>query len=455
MSLDPRLLTGRIVLDGNLAGTAWRAGPTTAITAAHCLRVDPIQRRYHASCTIFFNDDPTPATATVRVVGEKQCLDEKLDVAILDLDRSSQNFVPLATPLWPDAIDEKWVSYGYPDAKPDGMGLSGTITHVGERTGRGIQLLCDQGGAGNLKHSSGSPVIVRGRAVGLIVWNPEALLQKVIFARTLDVVALVFPSPKVPVHPGLPIVGHREEPLHLQCDRDPQWGSFYGCIRASSPISAFFVSGPDREAPEKFIARIEHADSEDYQLRTVRWRGSGYPPAAQRDYIAALSRSLFYDELSEEVLVDQLLELGWERKVVIQHPLINLTSEAIKLRLDDIFAYYYATLPALFHRRHPLPRDVRGFVFLQPFYWEPRGLGKLFGFLSDRQIWRDKMRASAASPIHAIMAPDFTRITVEHVENLLGTVRDLPEADRVSMLREVRRYRTSRDVLTFLERMIG
>lgn len=217
MTVEPRSVTGRILIGGKVAGTAWRTQPDLAITAAHCLRVSALSSDYHTSCQIAFADASELGTATVRD------LDAALDVAILQLAAPGHHVVECASLPWDDArvigeLKQPWQSYGYPDAKPDGLGLNGTITHVGERNERGIQLLCEQGGQGYLKHASGAPVIIGDRAVALIVWNPEPLAQRVIFARPLDQVARRFTYLKVPVHPRFR-EGNHETPQHFLAQR--------------------------------------------------------------------------------------------------------------------------------------------------------------------------------------------------------------------------------------------
>jgi len=452
MTIDLRSATGRLLIGGKLAGTAWRTGPDLAITAAHCLRVDPLQRGHHQTCKIVFSDG-VETTATVRD------LDPDLDVAILDLDRRGSPAIGLACLPWEDrrvAGDARqlWRGYGYPDAKPDGLGLSGSITHVEEREGRGIQLECHQGGLGALKHASGSPVVVGDRAIALIVWNPEALAQKVIYARPLDQVARVFTYLRTPLHPRFRI-GNREQPHHLHCDRDSQWGQFHACITAAPSIDEFFVCAPDREAPEKFIERIERsAEREGFEVRRVAWSG-GTPPAVPVDYLAALSRGVADEELPEGALVDRILELSRETRLVISHPLLNLSTASVQGRLDDLHHYYDEVLPGLFGRRGSLPPGSRGVVLLQPLYWESRGLGRLVSYFSDGGKWRARTRARKAAPLRAITAHDLTRITIPQVADLLAQVPGLPDDQQALLLRDVRRYRTSREILRFLQERIG
>jgi hypothetical protein len=216
----------------------------------------------------------------------------------------------------------------------------------------------------------------------------------------------------------------------------------------------FFVHGPDREAPEKFVERIEHAVATDFQLRDVVWSG-GLPPSTPVDYLAALSRGIDDDELDEAKLVDRLVALSRETKLVIKHPLINISADSVRLRLGDLHEYYYVTLPALFARYGVLPGDFRGIVFAQPLYWELRGLARVFSYFSDQRAWEARIRARDALPLRPIVAPDLTRITADHVRDLLATLPELSDELRTALLRDVRRYRTSRDVLKFLQERVG
>jgi NB-ARC domain len=253
MTVDPRSISGAIKIDGKLVGTAWRAKPNVALTAAHCLRVDLLSHGFHQQCTIEFPDGSTGAAV--------RDLDQELDIAVLTLTSEGSSWIELAPLPWDDprVIGEdklRWHGYGYPDAKPDGLALTGAISGVSERAGEGIQLSCDQGGNGYLKHASGAAIIHGNRAVGVLRWHPEPLAGQVLYARPIDRICERFPFLSASVHPlQAPTLGERRE---FHSDRSqPRGGSswlpasssvFVGRNEELDAIGRAFAAQPSRSA---------------------------------------------------------------------------------------------------------------------------------------------------------------------------------------------------------------
>jgi hypothetical protein len=458
MKPKPRLASGRIVVDGGaLAGTAWRIRPGLALSAAHCLR-KPLSREYHMQCEVEFPEFDRRITATVNP-GD---LDPELDVVLLQLhdDAATAPCLKLARMPWDDIEDRSvsWSGFGYPDAEPFGLALTGEIDSVHEHWGRGIQLSCRQGGSGYLLHASGSAVLHDGYAIALIAWGPEALAHRVIFARPIDQVARRFKLQSV-AHPRFGITapaGRR----YLACDRDDQWRHFQSCLQPRS-LQLFFVRGHEHEAPEHFVEgvltgrRLERtavAASPEWQVREVRW--PDVPAATPADFLAALSRAVFGDEVPPTELAEILVEMSRQAPLAVIHRMLNISSPLVQDRFDEIYTYYATTLPDLLRFRLPLPRDSKGIVFVQPYYWD-HGLGSLSSHASAADLWEDRLRAMRPDPLQAVMAPELTQITVDHVDNFLKRERpDLTPAERDKYLKEAQRRTTSRQILKFLQEEI-
>jgi hypothetical protein len=465
MTADSRMASGRIVIDGKLAGTAWRVRPGLALSAAHCLR-KPLSSEHHARCQIEFPEAGGPIAATA---GDGD-LDPALDVVLLRLanDDPAAPCLKLARLPWDEVeaelVESKvvaWNGYGYPDAKPDGLGLTGELEDVRERHRRGIQLHCRQGGLGNLKHTSGSAVLHRGHAIAMVIWNPEPLAQKVIFARPVDQIARRFPELEAPLHPRYRPVMPREK-RYLSCDRTPQWGRFTASLQPAS-VRLFFIRGPEHEAPEHFVAgvstglppdRLGSSAPPDWQVRDVRW-SADLPASTQPDFLAALSRAVLDEEVPPTELSETLVEMSRSAKLVVIHRLLNISRPIVQRRLDEIYAYYATTLPDLLRPRMPLPADSRGIVFVQPYYWEHRGLAWFSPRASAARDWERRLRELRPDPLHTVIAPDLERITEDHVNEFL--IRELPhlgDEQRDEYLHEARLRKTSREVLKFLEEEI-
>jgi hypothetical protein len=177
-----RITTSMLLLGGRRSGTVWFASPEWAVTAAHC-----VADRHTGKV---FTEPLTCELGRNRLLEVKD-LDPRLDVAILSvkptvpreacLNLGSTESVPLN-----DARD--WVSFGYVDAKPDGLDLNGRIDSAdgSVEEAPALQLTCNQGGFEFLNGCSGAPVIRGNEVIGVIRWGPPELAQKVIFASRMD-----------------------------------------------------------------------------------------------------------------------------------------------------------------------------------------------------------------------------------------------------------------------------
>jgi hypothetical protein len=455
MKASARIASGRILVGGELAGTAWRVQPGLALSAAHCLR-QPLSNAYHQHCQIEFPE------FGARIEAEVADLDEALDVVLLRLegDAAGAPCLKLARMPWEDVEDEPvaWNGYGYPDADPYGLGLKGEIDSVDEHQGRGIQLSCRQGGAGHLEHASGTAVLSGGYAIALIIWGPELLAQKVIFARPIDQIARRFRLPAVR-HPSFGIAAPNRR-RYLACDRDRQWKHFQQCLVPGS-LQLFFVRGHEHEAPEHFVdgvltglppERSQLGATPEWQVREVRW--PDVLGSTQSDFLAALSRALVDTEVPPTELAETLIDMSRDATLAVIHRILNISSSIVQRRFDEIYAYYATTLPDLLRPLLPLPRDSKGIVFVQPYYWD-HGLGSLSPRARAADRWEERLRALRPDPLQAVMAPELERITEVHVGEFLQ--RELPhlsDDERNEFLEEARLRATSRDILKFLQEEI-
>lgn len=178
-------------------GTAWLCSREHALTAAHCVcprgGVAP-----HAGP--FSLDLAGTAVKVLRV----QRFDLGLDAALLSLATdqvpAEVRPIPLAAPpagLPPDVM--RWSADGFPQAHGPGLRLTGYVGDVSGTVGThpAIQLHCDQGGLGELKGASGSPVCCQsddGEAVSIGLVRYGILLQRVIFATPIAEIAKAFPE---------------------------------------------------------------------------------------------------------------------------------------------------------------------------------------------------------------------------------------------------------------------
>lgn len=450
MTIEPKQISGAIKIGDKLAGTAWRVRPDLALTARHCLRKSAFGEDLHAACAIEFADGSL-------VTGTLWHEDKDLDVATLTLTPAGGDFMQLAALPWTDAAvagESKllWHAYGYPDAHPEGLELNGKITSVSDRAGRGLQLSCEQGGYKNLKHASGSGIVYGNRVVALLVWHPEALAGSVLFAQPLDKIAkhTKFSYLRAPLHYRFRPGGSASK-LHLECDRVPQWRRFEGCVDQRAAVEVLIVEGHEDEAPDVFVERIEHMAT-DFRVVSVRWPFG--VPYAQVDFVSALSQALVGEELARPDLLSVIHEMCGEIKLVIRHPLLDVSSPMVRARLEDVSKYYGTTLPELFSMK-PLSSRARGLVIVQPVYWKSRGLARLFALKRKPRRWQAwGPIGDPALPV--VVAPEMERILPPEVlEFLENELRRLPPERRHVLQAEVLRCRTSREIFKFLKENIG
>jgi hypothetical protein len=186
-------------------GTAWLCASELALTAAHCVEARQVppapdvglgKPMAPSDLTLEFPWERDNVVKVVEVVG----FDRGIDAALLRLEagRVPLGVEPLTIAALPTGLTEKdgtrWSAYGFPRAHGEGLTLTGSITDPDGKVGRfpAIQLLCEQGGLGELNGSSGSAVRYGDRAVGLIRYG--TLAQRVIFAVPIDAIAAAFPQ---------------------------------------------------------------------------------------------------------------------------------------------------------------------------------------------------------------------------------------------------------------------
>lgn len=168
--------------NGPVRGTAFLVAPQLALTALHVIadrRTSPITP-YRALELVFAVSGGSPGyscTATW-VPG---AADARADWALLQL---SEPLPPsLAEPLILDELTAAdlegrelgWRTFGFPEAKPDGLEIGGTIrsTEGAVDGSRALQLFSQEAAAGTgspVSGLSGAPVLVDGVVVGLLRW---------------------------------------------------------------------------------------------------------------------------------------------------------------------------------------------------------------------------------------------------------------------------------------------
>lgn len=182
--------------DESYRGTAWLCSGQYALTAAHCVGDRERQVLDAGPFRLMFMNGEEVAAELM----EDNC-DFNLDVAMLRITHGTLpdnveiicGRLPAYTP-WPPR-SETWSAYGYPVGNESGMELSGFITSPnGNVEGQpAYQLLCDQGGYGELEGTSGAAVRHGKIVVGLIRWAPTAFKQSVIYASPLHIIAEKLP----------------------------------------------------------------------------------------------------------------------------------------------------------------------------------------------------------------------------------------------------------------------
>jgi hypothetical protein len=180
-----RASSAKVRIADNQWGTAWLAGRSIAITAAHCLGKQKLEG------SVVDLEFPNHV-AQANVIW----IDERLDAAALRFDPSvnlgSHDWLQLARLRSAYSADLTWLAFGFPIAYSEGLTITGSIssTEGSQRGIAAIELLCDQGvGSEALSGTSGAAVCVNNACIGIVVSGPPPLKQRVIFALPIEVLS--------------------------------------------------------------------------------------------------------------------------------------------------------------------------------------------------------------------------------------------------------------------------
>jgi predicted ATPase len=199
-----RELSAKLYLPGmaNASATAWLVSDDHALTAYHCVSAAnemPSQgRRY-------FQLEFESGLRVDAVVAEYSADVDAALLRILDCRIDTAGAIAFESlslhekqPAQ-DRDDKRWTAWGYPDGRPQGLQISGSIELSGVHYLSGttaIQLNCDQGGAGGrpLSGMSGAAVVQGRKLTGMISSGPVALDQRVIYAVPVRRIADALPT---------------------------------------------------------------------------------------------------------------------------------------------------------------------------------------------------------------------------------------------------------------------
>lgn len=172
MGPEVRRAIGRVEVDHGgdkpIRGTAFLVAPDRALTAFHVV-ADRGTHQPHGAARLVLGERSVPLTFDGTG-------DAVADWALLVLDTPVEGVEPLPLGRLDPADHEgghlDWRSYGFPDAKPDGLALSGAVEAVQvPLQGREvIQVTCTQalGHDVRLPGLSGAPLMVDGVCVGIL-----------------------------------------------------------------------------------------------------------------------------------------------------------------------------------------------------------------------------------------------------------------------------------------------
>lgn len=164
-------------------GTAWALSQQLLVTAAHCLSTGNVGE----IVSLRFPE----REATGRVLWSNDTLDASL-IRMTNAGVETPSAIPLARLSDVSRGELSWLTFGYPQAYDEGLTIAGTVTSCdgrlrGERV---IELNCFQGvDSSALDGMSGGAVAVNGSCIGIIVFAPPGLLQKVVFAVPIESIA--------------------------------------------------------------------------------------------------------------------------------------------------------------------------------------------------------------------------------------------------------------------------
>ena len=194
-------------------GTAFLVTPSFALTALHVvadrkqlplsLPRDPV--------TLIFPSETVQATI---VDGMWDALS---DWVLLQCERPLP-FAPIPIgELTPDEHESRWMTFGFPDAKPDGLAFSGIVRDANGKfqSAAALQLYSAEAAAGQgapVAGLSGAPCIVDGAVVGVLrsalIWDRMSVAGTLFATPAATIVAHAYPRLPLPDPyrglPGLP-----------------------------------------------------------------------------------------------------------------------------------------------------------------------------------------------------------------------------------------------------------
>lgn len=133
--------------------------------------------------------------------------DAHLDFALLRLKDTYPESTQLLDLSPAVEAQDAWASYGFPDAQPDGLAVTGRVVMPREehKGAPAIQLDCTQAGAGiglEVSGLSGAPCLVQGRIVGVIC---RSLLRPSDNMREVNVGGVLYACPAVDIIPRIAV----------------------------------------------------------------------------------------------------------------------------------------------------------------------------------------------------------------------------------------------------------
>lgn len=207
--------TGFLVADGGLV-----------LTAFHVIGDHERRKPYPGTITLAFGDpdDGKQVTTTATLIPDRSSAVE--DWALLRCDQSLPGIAPFELAPLEDGYDLLWETYGFSDAAPDkGQVYGGKVRSLGKK----IQLFSDEAASGQssrVKGLSGSPCLVYGRAVGLILranikaeaHGVKAASEGTLYARSIAEIAARCNELKLRAEepPLTPFVAHYLQPAAKQ-----------------------------------------------------------------------------------------------------------------------------------------------------------------------------------------------------------------------------------------------
>lgn len=169
---------------GATLGTAWCLSPQLMVTAAHCLP------------TASTRETVSLEFATGKLIGTVLWSSASLDACLLRIKNAeilTPSVIPVASLSNVPSGGLTWMAFGYPRAHDEGLTITGTVSSCDGRLNgeRVIELGCFQGvDASALEGMSGGAVTINNRCIGVVVFAPPDLYQRVIFAVPIESIGL-------------------------------------------------------------------------------------------------------------------------------------------------------------------------------------------------------------------------------------------------------------------------